>query len=75
MKLLPTNPLARLLGGYFLYSGTPLEVDEDEDNKHPQQVVETRDPIDVIVVGLVLETSQPLSYFIRKFLACLRIRS
>ncbi|KAG8213777.1 superkiller protein 3 [Butyriboletus roseoflavus] len=48
MRLFPTNPLARLLGGYFLYTGTPLEVHGDEeDDKHSQQVVEERDPIDI----------------------------
>lgn len=75
MKLLPANPLARLLEGYFLYTGTPLEVDGDEDNKHPRQVVEDRDPIDTIMVGLILEIFQLLSYFVRKPLACCPIRS
>lgn len=64
MKLLPASPLARLLGGYFLYTRTPLEADGDEDNKHPRQVVEDRDPIDTIMVGLILETFQHLSWFV-----------
>jgi hypothetical protein len=75
-RLLPTNPLAKLLGGYFLYTGTPLEVDGDEeDNKPPRQVVEDRDPFDIIMVGSIFETFQPLSYFVRKLLACCPFRS
>ena len=76
MRLLPATPLAKLLGGYFLYTGMPLEVDGDgEDNKPPRQVVEDRDPFDIIMVGLIFETFQPLSYSVRKLLACCPRRS
>lgn len=57
MRLLPATPLAELLGGYFLYTGTPLEVGGEEgDNKYPRQVVEDRDPVDIIMVGLIVNT-------------------
>ncbi|KAH0827587.1 superkiller protein 3 [Lanmaoa asiatica] len=50
MRLLPANPLAKLLGGYFLYTGMPLEVDGDEeDSKNPRRAVEDRDPFDIIM--------------------------
>ena len=71
MRLFPANPLARLLGGYFLYTGTPLEVaGDEEDDKHPRQVVDDRDPFDIIMVGSIFKTFQLLSYFVRKLLAC-----
>lgn len=76
MRLFPTNSLGRLLRGYFLYTGTPLEVHGDEeDNKHARRVVEDRDPIDIIMVGLIFETFQSLNHFARKLLTCCPIRS
>lgn len=76
MKLLPATPLARLLRGYFLYTGTHLEVDEDGGhNEHPRQVVEDRDPFDIIMVSLFFEALQPYNYFVRKLLACCPSRS
>ena len=68
MRLLPANPLAMLLRGYFLYTGMPLE--DEEDDKHPRRVVDDRDPFDIIMVSLIFKTFQPLSYFVRKLLAC-----
>lgn len=61
MRLLPATPLAKLLEGYFLYTGIPLEVDEDEDSERSRQAVEDRDPFDIIMVSLTLETFQPFS--------------
>lgn len=76
MRLLPANPVARLLRGHFLYTGTPLEVDEDgEHNEHPRQVVEDRDPFDIVMVGLFFETFQPYNDFVRKLLGCCPFRS
>lgn len=76
MRLLPATPLARLLEGYFLYTGTPLEVDEDDDGEeHPRKVVDDRDPFDIIMVGFIFETSQPLSSLARKLLVCCPLRS
>ncbi|KAF8557962.1 superkiller protein 3 [Imleria badia] len=61
-RLLPATPLARLLGGYFLYTGTPLEVDEDdEDNKHPRKVADNRDPFDILMEAFGLLPSSLLA--------------
>ncbi|KAF8135619.1 hypothetical protein EV363DRAFT_1321133 [Boletus edulis] len=62
MKLLPATPLARLLEGYFIYTGTSLEEDEDEeDNKQHRQVVEDRDPFNTIIEGFGLLPSSLLA--------------
>lgn len=70
MKLLPDTTLARLLGGYFLYTGTPPEVDgEEEENKYPRQTDEDQDPVDIIMVGSVFGTLYcSLTDFFRKLL-------
>lgn len=75
MGLLPTTPLAKLLRGYFLYTGTPLEVDEDEDRKRSRETAEGRDPFDIVMVSLTFEVFQLLSYFVRRLLACCPLRS
>lgn len=57
MRLLPATPLAQLLDGYFLYTRTPVEVGEEEDNECPRHIVEDRDPVDIIMVGFSLRSA------------------
>ncbi|KAG9316442.1 superkiller protein 3 [Chiua virens] len=49
VRLLPATPLARLLRGYFLYTGTPLEDEDEDDKRRLRQIVEDHDPFDVIM--------------------------
>ncbi|KAF9245024.1 superkiller protein 3 [Melanogaster broomeanus] len=51
MRLLPATPLARLLKGYFLYTGTPIfEEDEGEnDDEHAKITPEDKDSFDTIM--------------------------